>query len=182
MTSFSLSSLFVTTGLPNPSGTSLPPNLDYQIIPCTDQPYQTIQIALGNQPCVIRIYTKSINVAIQPPNTIVTDPPAYENINPVFIDLYVNDTLIIGGVIAYDANKIVRNSYLGFVGDITISDTTGAGQAPYGVPARLPPLDLRNWWQRNMPGFMGGQYAPVGVAGLIPGLGSRWLLTYWPNS
>lgn len=162
------------------------PSLDYQIIPTTDAPYQAITITLNGQPCLINVYTKSINVPIQPPGSTPSDPnPTYENINPVFVDLYVNGVLVIGGVIAYSGNKIVRDAYLGFVGDIAIMDTQAMpgtyGSDPYGVPARLPPPDLRNFWQRHLPVFMGGQFAPKGISATIPGLGSRYLLTYWPK-
>ena len=157
-------------------------SLDYQIIPLTEAPSQSVSVTLGNQPCRINVYTKSVNVPIAPPDSIVTDPlPTYENVNPVFVDLYVNDTLVIGGVIALNANLIVRDAYLGFLGDIAICDTSGAGGDPYGVPLRLPPPDLRNWWQRSLPAALGGEYAPAAVAAKCPGLGTRFLMTYWPN-
>lgn len=153
---------------------------DYQIIPTTEAPAQTINVTLGQQSCTINLYTKSINVPIQPPGDIPSDPlPTYENINPVFLDLYVNDALIIGGVLCLNAVRIVRDVYLGFVGDIAIIDINGQSD-PYGVPLTLPPPDLRNWWQRNIPLKFGGK-APPTVAGKIPGLGTRFILTYWPN-
>lgn len=46
----------------------------------------------------------------------------------MFCDLYVNDALIIAGVIAENANRIVRSVYLGFTGDLAFFDT----QAPTG--------------------------------------------------
>jgi hypothetical protein len=157
-------------------------SLNYQIVPLTEAPYQSVSVQLGGQSCTINVYTKSINVPIAPPGGIVTDPePTYENVNPVFVDLYVNDALVIGGVIALNANLIVRNTYFGFRGDIAICDVSGAGGDPYGVPLRLPPPDLRNWWQRNLPIWLGGEYAPPAIAAKCPGLGTRFLLTYWPN-
>ena len=165
-------------------GTS-PPSLNYQAIPTTEAPYQVITVTLGNQACQIALYTKSINVPFQDPMpfpiipTVV--PPVYENVNPVFIDLYANGALIIGGVLALNDNLIVRNTYLGFVGDLAVIDTSGAEGDPYGVPSRLPPPDLRNWWQRTMPQVLGGQFAPSAIAQSIPGMGSRFILAYWPN-
>ena len=153
---------------------------DFQIIPLTEAPAQTVSVSLNQQSCRINVYTKSINVPIQGPTDTPSDPfPAYENINPVFVDLYVNDALIIGGVLARNETRIVRDAYLGFVGDLAFVDTQGSAD-PYGVPATLPPPDLRNWWQRNIPLSFGGK-APPNVAGRMPGVGTRFLLTYWPT-
>lgn len=153
---------------------------DYQIIPLTEAPSQAISVTLGTQPCQINVYTKSINVPIQPPGDIPSDPfPTYGNINPVFLDLYVNDVLIIGGVLCRNETRIVRDAYLGFIGDLAFIDLDGDSD-PYGVPATLPPPDLRNWWQRNVPLWLGGK-APPAVAGRMPGVGTRFILTYWPN-
>lgn len=153
---------------------------DYQVIPVSEAPAQTINITLGNQSCRINIYTKSINVPIQGPTDIPSDPlPTYENQNPVFLDLYVNDALIIGGVLCLNGTKIVRDAYLGFIGDLAFIDLQGDAD-PYGVPATLPPPDLRNWWQRHVPLSFGGK-APPAIAGKMPGLGTRFILTYWPD-
>jgi hypothetical protein len=153
---------------------------NYQIIPSTDAPAQTINVTLNQQACRIDLYTKSINVPIQVSDTIPSDPfPTYENINPVFIDLYVNETLVIGGVLCRSGTKIVRDAYLGFIGDLAVLDLEGSDD-PQGVPARLPPPDLRNWWQRSVPLRFGGK-APPALANKIPGFGTRWILTYWPN-
>lgn len=69
--------------------------------------------------------------------------------------------------------------YLGFVGDLSMIDTQG-NEDPQGTPLTLPPPDLRNWWQRELPLSFGGKM-PTTIANRIPGLGSRFLLTYWPN-
>jgi hypothetical protein len=106
--------------------------------------------------------------------------PTYENTNPVFLDLYVNDTtLIVGGVPCLNDVRIVRDTYLGFIGDLSVIDTEG-NDDPQGVPLRLPLPPLRNVWQRNLPLSLAGK-APPNLANRIPGLGSRFLLTYWPN-
>jgi len=48
-------------------------------------------------------------------------------------DVYVNDALIIGGVLVENDNPIVRSAYLGFLGDLYFHDTQPDGGA--GVPA-----------------------------------------------
>lgn len=116
---------------------------------------------------------------LRPGNQILVDPPPYENTNPIFVDLYVSDALVIGGVLLQNRNAVVRNSYLGFVGDIAVIDTEGNSD-PYGVPLRLPPADLMNSWQRDVPLALGGN-APPNLAMTLPGMGSRFLLTYWPS-
>ena len=96
----------------------------------------------------------------------------------MFLDLYVNDNLIIGGVILLDESLTVIDPYFGFVGDLAIIDTRGS-EDPQGAPLRLPPLDLRNDAQRDVPLSQGERL--VSGTNTIPGLGTRWLLTYWPN-
>ncbi len=152
-----------------------------QIIPLTTAPSQTVFVTLSGQDCRINVYTKSLNVPIAPPGMTLSDPfPVYENANPVFLDLYVNDNLIIGGVILLNECLVVINEYLGFVGDLAIVDTQG-NEDPVGTPLRLPPLDLRNRVQRDIPLSQGDSERLVNGPNTIPGLGSRWLLTYWPN-
>ena len=150
------------------------------LIPLTEAPAQVVTVTLGGQACTINLYTKSINVPVQPPGTIPTDPdPTYENTNPVFLDLYVAGTLIVGGVILRNEALVVINQALGFVGDLAIIDTIG-NEDPVGVPTRLPPEDLRNDAQRQLPLSLAG-IIPVPPGNTIPGLGTRWQLTYWPN-
>ncbi len=148
------------------------------VIPLTDAPSQTVNVTLGGQACRINVYTKSINEPIE--QQIPTSPPAYENVNPVFLDLYLGDALVIGGVVCRNSSLILMDTYLGFVGDLSMIDTSGAFEDPVGVSPRLPPMDLRNAWQRSLPLSLEGN-APPNLAGTIPGLGSRWQLTYWPN-
>lgn len=73
----------------------------------------------------------------------------------LYMDVSVNDTLIIGGVICEQANVIVRDVYLGFSGDLAFYDTqpdptlgpldptyTGLGSRfilVYFLPSELPP-------------------------------------------
>jgi len=76
-----------------------------QTIPITDTYSQQLSITLAGQACTINLYQKSTGF---------------------YCDLYVDNTLIIGGVICQNLNKIVRNTYLGFVGDLCFQDTEGA--------------------------------------------------------
>jgi hypothetical protein len=157
---------------------------DFLVIPTTEAPAQTITTTLAGQSCTIDLYTKSINVPVE--QQILTDPyPQYQNTNPCFIDLYVNDSLVIGGVYVRQGALIVRDTYLygqagvPVIGDLAVIDTSGAAEDPQGMPYRLPYPNLRNPLQQNVPLSYGG-YAPPSMAGRIVGMGSRWLLTFWP--
>ena len=103
-----------------------------QIIPLLAVPSQTLTVQLGTQPCTLNVYQMSTGL---------------------YIDVYVNDKLIIGGVIGRDADRIARDAYLGFIGDLSFYDTqgltdpvyTGLGQPsanPRYILAYLDPTDL----------------------------------------
>jgi hypothetical protein len=105
-----------------------------QIVPLQPVPSQTVQAQLNGQSCTINVYQKR------------GEGPTG---GALYIDLYVASVLIIGGVICQNLNRIVRDSYLGFIGDMafldTIADTdpyyTGLGsqyQLAYLAPADLP--------------------------------------------
>lgn len=81
-----------------------------QIIPLQPVPSQIFTIALGTQLCQLSIYQKSTGL---------------------FIDVFVSGVLIIGGVICEDRNRIVRNSYLGFIGDLAFIDNEGTSDPFY---------------------------------------------------
>jgi hypothetical protein len=87
------------------------------LIPIQDVFAQTVNVTLANQVCQINIYQKQYTDSANPtsPNLITS----------LFCDLYINNTLIIGGVICQNLNKIVRDLYLGFIGDIVFFDTQG---------------------------------------------------------
>lgn len=161
------------------------PTTNFLVVPTSEAPAQSIPITLGGQSCLIRLYTKSINVPKAPSGTNPMPgppaPPVYENINPCFVDVYVGSgaTLIIGGVQVRQGSLIVRDIYLGFVGDLAVYDTSGLGEDPEGVPPRLPPYDLRSLAQLAAYPLADGDRAPAYLAGRIPGMGSRWQLTYW---
>jgi len=119
---------------------------DFEIIPLTAHPSQEFTVTLGGQNCRIKLYAKEIQVPVWYPGTIVTDPPVFEAATPMFLDLYVNDVLIVGGVRCLADVKIVRDSYLGFAGELSFIDAANQGEPPE-----------------------------------VDGLGTRWLLVYWPD-
>jgi len=71
------------------------------IVPLQAVPSQTLNIVLANQACTIDVLLKSTGL---------------------FVDLSVNSALIIGGVVALNAVRIVRDSYLSFIGDLIFVD------------------------------------------------------------
>lgn len=79
-------------------------------VPLTPVPSQTVTVQLSNQNCRINVYQKFYGI---------------------FVDLYVENVLIIGGVIAEDRNPIVRSKYLGFNGDLEFFDTVGTDDPEY---------------------------------------------------
>jgi hypothetical protein len=81
-----------------------------QIIPLQPVPSQTVAVLLADQNCQIKCYQKSTGM---------------------FLDLYVDDALIIGGVICLNLNRIVRSLYLGFIGDLAFIDSTGSADPIY---------------------------------------------------
>jgi hypothetical protein len=81
-----------------------------KIIPLLPVPFQTVSVQLGGQNCQINIYQESTGL---------------------YCDLYVNSTLIIGGVICEDRNRIVRDLYLGFIGDLGFIDNEDTQDPDY---------------------------------------------------
>lgn len=79
-------------------------------IPTQAVPAQTFTVSLAGQPCRLSIYQRSTGL---------------------YVDLYINDTLIIGGVIARNQVRLVRNFYFGFAGDLAFVDTQGGDDPSY---------------------------------------------------
>jgi hypothetical protein len=77
-----------------------------QVVPLQPVPNQTLQVQLGQQPCVINVYQQAYGL---------------------FVDLYVGNSLIECGVIAQNLNRIVRDGYLGFVGELAFLDSQATG-------------------------------------------------------
>jgi len=73
-----------------------------QIVPIKPLPNQVLQVQLAEQPVSLNIYQLAYGL---------------------FIDVSINNQLVIGGVICQNLNRIVRSEYLGLVGDFTFVDT-----------------------------------------------------------
>lgn len=80
------------------------------IVPLQAVPNQALTITLNDQVCQIDVYQKAFGL---------------------FVDLYVNNSLVIGGVIAENLNRIVRSLYLGFSGDLAFIDNQGTTDPVY---------------------------------------------------
>ena len=80
------------------------------IIPLQAAPSQVLTVELDSQVCEIKIYQKFYGL---------------------FLDLYVNNALIIGGVLCENLNRIVRSAYLGFTGDLMFIDNQGSSDPTY---------------------------------------------------
>ncbi len=80
------------------------------IIPLKAVPSQSLTAVLENQICQINLRTTAFGL---------------------FMDLYVSNVLIVGGVICQNLNLIVRDAYLGFIGDFTFIDNQGATDPVY---------------------------------------------------
>ena len=74
------------------------------VVPLQAVPSQKVAVTLANQVCQIAVYQK---------------------LSGLYVDLYVNNVLIVGGVIVENLNRIVRDAYFGFIGDLAFFDTQG---------------------------------------------------------
>lgn len=81
-----------------------------QIVPLQPVPSQAVNVNLDGQVSTIAVYQ--------------TD-------RGLFLDLYVANILIIGGVICENLNRIVRDLYLGFSGDLAFIDNQGSTDPVY---------------------------------------------------
>ena len=74
------------------------------VIPLQSEPDQTVQAYLSGQNCTIRVYQRTFGL---------------------YVDFYVGNLPIFYGQQAFNMNKIVRNAYYKFIGDIYFFDTDG---------------------------------------------------------
>lgn len=79
-------------------------------IPIQQKPSQVISVILANQNCQISLYQKSTGI---------------------FFDLTVNDKPIVTTRIVRNAIPLVRQRYLGFIGDFFIMDMQGNQDPEY---------------------------------------------------
>lgn len=82
------------------------------VVPLLATPSQILQSSLGGQAVKLAIYQKLLGM---------------------YMDVYVDDALIIGGVLCENENRIVRSIYLGFVGDLMFYDTQGSDDPTYST-------------------------------------------------
>lgn len=80
------------------------------IVPLQAVPSQTLSVRLGGQPCKIDVLTRG---------------------EGLYVSLYINDVLIVGGVAARDRVRVVIDRYLGFVGDLVWRDNRGREDPRY---------------------------------------------------
>jgi hypothetical protein len=91
--------------------------------------YQQFSVNLGGQQCQIALYQKSTGI---------------------FMDLTVNNVVLFTCVQCLNNTLVVRNAYLGFIGDLAFTDTQGSCDPYYtGLGSRfqllyLSPSDLAN--------------------------------------
>lgn len=81
-----------------------------QIIPIQAVENQAVTVTLAGQACQINLYAKLYGL---------------------FADLYVSNTLVIGGTLVLDRNRLVRSTYLGFIGDLIVYDTQGTNDPSF---------------------------------------------------
>lgn len=79
-------------------------------IPLQPVPNQAVSVQLGEQNCQVNVYYKA---------------------GFTYLDLYVDNALIIGGVMCRDRVRIVRSAYLGFIGDLAFIDSQGGDDPVY---------------------------------------------------
>jgi hypothetical protein len=93
-----------------------------QVIPLNTASAQILSIQLARQSCRLKVYQKTFGL---------------------YVDLYVNDVLIIAGQSAHNLVRLVRDAYLGFTGDLVFYDTAGASDPSHdGLSGRFVLLYL----------------------------------------
>ncbi len=84
------------------------------IVPLQAVANQAVTVNLGGQACQMNVYAKTIGKDVL-----------------LFLDLLVNNSAIVSGVICEDRNRLVRDSYLGFVGDLSFVDLQGTADPDF---------------------------------------------------
>lgn len=88
-----------------------------QTIKLKPEPSLALDVDLGGQPVHLDIRQKSTGM---------------------FLDLTVADRRLLAGVICQDRNRLVRSTYLGFIGDLAFVDTQGSSDPTYtGLGSRF---------------------------------------------
>lgn len=86
-------------------------------IPLSTVPSQVLSIQLSQNSCRISVYQKRTGL---------------------FVDIRVNDRLVLAGALCRDRTWLVRGPHLGFPGDLAFFDTQGTSDPHYtGLGARF---------------------------------------------
>lgn len=80
------------------------------LIPLQPIPSQTFAVTLAGQSCVIAVYAKTTGL---------------------YLDLTLSGLPIVGAVRCHNLVRLVRQAYLGFVGDLAFVDTQGTTDPVY---------------------------------------------------
>jgi len=72
------------------------------VVPVQAIPWQVFNVSLDGQPCLISIRSRTTGL---------------------FLDLTMNNVQIVAGRLCLNSVRIVRDQYLGFVGDLAFYDT-----------------------------------------------------------
>jgi hypothetical protein len=99
------------------------------IIPLQAVASQTVNVSLAGQACTINVYQKGILPPF--PALTVASTGVYLLSAVVYLDLYISNVLVLGGIRCMNGVAIVRNSYLGFTGDLAFYDTQGSTDPVY---------------------------------------------------
>lgn len=81
-----------------------------QVIPLKAVPAQTFTIQLGTQNCEINLYQKNTGL---------------------FFDLTVNEIRKVTSMLCLDRVALIREAYLGFIGELAFIDTQGTSDPYY---------------------------------------------------
>ena len=80
------------------------------LIPLQPAPSQILSVTLANQATTINLYQRTLGL---------------------FVDVSVGNQAIVTGVLALNLVKIVRDAYLGFIGDLFFVDNQGSSDPDY---------------------------------------------------
>jgi hypothetical protein len=81
-----------------------------QVVPLQTVPNQTLQVQLGGQACTLNVAQSDYGL---------------------FMDVLVGSALIVAGVPCQNMNRVVRDIYLGFIGDLCWFDSQGSSDPTY---------------------------------------------------
>lgn len=88
----------------------------FQSVPMLDTAAQSISTTLGGQPVKLDLAQKATGL---------------------FVNVFVNDALVIGGVLARNDAPLVRSSYLDFAGELYFRDTNGSADPAAALLGRF---------------------------------------------